>query len=150
MMIHRLEIKFTKLSSDSSSFSFIFVSASIEHYSKFIKIFLSSDETIFFFFFKLSKIFSRSNSLEKIRNNQCSIIIKRFPKIWNFFSSSSPFDREKDPCNIPSNYRLGGIFAADKTGEKEGRKEGFSRVGVNSSGCETLNFRFITFSSQTR
>lgn len=140
------EVKFTVHETFFQFFDFI--PRLIKHYSKYlsiIKISLSSDETIFFFFFtnkNPSRICSRENSQISNPHNQTPSIFQRIAAIFFLLQSVQP--REGSVYRvIPSNYRE--FLPRIKPG-----KEGFSRVGINSSGCETLNFRFITFSSQTR
>lgn len=94
------EVKFTVHETFFQFFDFI--PRLIKHYSKYlsiIKISLSSDETIFFFFFSLTKILLEF-ALEKIRKFQTRIIKHRaFSKESpQSFFSFNPFNREKDPC----------------------------------------------------
>lgn len=135
------EIKITKLS--SNSYYFILLRPIPKHYSKHLlsKFFSSSDQTIFLF---TTKNPSRNNSQQPVPLRR---IIKH--RAFRRNLSPSPFSIERR-IMVPSNYRIAGIFAANKTGGGGRRKEGFFAGRGNSSGCETLNFRFITFSSQTR
>lgn len=137
------EIKITKLS--SNSYYFILLRPIPKHYSKhLLSKFFSSDQMIFLF---TTKNPSRNNSQQPLPLRR---IIKH--RAFRRNLSPSPFSIERRirvsqfQVIIESQEFLPRI----KQGEGGGRKEGFFAGRGNSSGCETLNFRFITFSSQTR